>query len=76
MQAEHERAMALLTREKASAAAAATAAHEKGRRVEAALQAVVQVCLGGKLGTCGMWHVTCQFNNAVLAANFRGMYGV
>jgi hypothetical protein len=40
LRAEHERAMGLLTKEKAAAAAIAAAAQEKGRRVEAALQAV------------------------------------
>ena len=40
LRAEHERAMALLSKEKAAAAALAAAAQDKGRKVEAALQAV------------------------------------
>ena len=40
LRAEHERAMSLLAKEKASAVAVAAAAKEKGRKVEAALQAV------------------------------------
>ena len=40
LRAEHERAMALLSREKAAAASIAASAQEKGRKVEAALQAV------------------------------------
>ena len=40
LRAEHERAIALLSKEKAAAAALAAAAQDKGRKVEAALQAV------------------------------------
>lgn len=42
LKAEHERAMSLLQKEKAAAAALATAAADKGRRVEAALLAVAE----------------------------------
>lgn len=40
LRAEHERAMALLSKEKSAAATLAAAAQDKGRKVEAALQAV------------------------------------
>ena len=40
LRAEHERAMSLLAKEKAAAAAIVSAAQDKGRKVEAALQAV------------------------------------
>ena len=40
LRAEHERAMSLLAKEKAAAAAIVEAAREKGRKVEVALQAV------------------------------------
>lgn len=40
LRAEHDRAMSILLKEKAAAAAVSAAAQEKGRKVEAALQAV------------------------------------